>query len=93
MQRRVVRSVAAPAPYGTGADACRAGGCAHCSVSALRKIEGDERRPSHRLAERLAACLQVPAAERPSLVKIARGERRIDGLEELSAVALPAPVL
>ena len=66
--------------------------CAHCSVSALRKIEGDERRPSHRLAERLAACLQVPAAERPSLVKIARGERRIDGLEELSAVALPAPV-
>ena len=66
--------------------------CAHCSVSALRKIEGDERRPSHRLAERLAACLQVPAAERPSLVKIARGERRIDGLAELSAVALPAPV-
>ena len=66
--------------------------CAHCSVSALRKIEGDERRPSHRLAERLAACLQVPAAERPSLVKIARGEQRIDGLEELSAVALPAPV-
>ena len=51
--------------------------CAHCSVSALRKIEGDERRPSHRLAERLAACLQVPAAEPPSLVKIARGERRI----------------
>jgi hypothetical protein len=48
---------------------------------------------AHRTAaERLAACLQVPAAERPSLVKIARGERRIDGLEELSAVALPPPV-
>ena len=65
---------------------------AHCSVSALRKIEGDERRPSHRLAERLATCLQVPAAELPTLVKIARGERRIDGLEELSAVGLPPPV-
>lgn len=63
---------------------------AHCSVSALRKIEGDERRPSHRLAERLAACLQVPEAERASLVEIARGERRIDRLGEVSAVALPA---
>ncbi len=64
--------------------------CAHCSVSALRKVEGDERRPSHRLAERLAACLQVPAAERAALVEIARGERRIDRLGELSTVALPA---
>jgi TolB-like protein/Tfp pilus assembly protein PilF/DNA-binding XRE family transcriptional regulator len=63
--------------------------CAHCSVSALRKIEGDERRPSHRLAERLAACLQIPAAERASLVEIARGERRVDRLGELSAVAAP----
>ena len=64
---------------------------AHCSVSALRKIEGDERRPSHRLAERLAACLQVPAAEQASLVEIARGDRRIDRLRELSAVELPPP--
>ncbi len=66
---------------------------AHCSVSALRKIEGDERRPSHRLAERLAACLQVPAAEQASLVEIARGDRRIDRLSELSAVELPPPVI
>ena len=62
---------------------------AHCSVSALRKIEGDERRPSHRLAERLAACLQVPTDERPALIEIARGELRIDRLGELSSVALP----
>ncbi len=65
---------------------------AHCSVSALRKIEADERRPSHRLAERLAACLQVPPAERASLIEIARGERRIDWLERLSAVGLPPPL-
>src|SRR5512134_2152948 len=64
---------------------------ARCSVSALRKIEGDERRPSHRLAERLAACLQVPADERADLVEIARGERRVERLRELSAVALPPP--
>jgi TolB-like protein/Tfp pilus assembly protein PilF/DNA-binding XRE family transcriptional regulator len=62
---------------------------AHCSVSALRKIEADERRPSHRLAERLAACLQVPPTERPSLVEIARGERRIDRLDQLSTIGLP----
>ena len=62
---------------------------AHCSVSALRKIEGDERRPSHRLAERLAACLQVPADERPALIEIARGEVRMDRLGALSPVALP----
>jgi TolB-like protein/Tfp pilus assembly protein PilF/DNA-binding XRE family transcriptional regulator len=63
---------------------------AHCSVSALRKIEGDERRPSHRLAERLAACLQVPTDERPALIEIARGQLRMDRLGELSAVALPS---
>ena len=62
---------------------------AHCSVSALRKIEGDERRPSHRLAERLASCLQVPADERTALIEIARGQLRIDRLRELSPLALP----
>jgi TolB-like protein/Flp pilus assembly protein TadD len=65
--------------------------CAHCSVSALRKIEGDERRPSHRLAERLAACLQVPAAERAGLVEIARGARRADRLADVAPIVLPPP--
>ena len=61
---------------------------AHCSVSALRKIEGDERRPSHRLAERLTVCLEVPPAERSSLVEIARGTRRADRLDDIAPVAL-----
>ena len=65
--------------------------CAHCSVSALRKIESDERRPSHRLAERLAACLQVSSSERASLVEIARGERRLERLADVSPVSLPLP--
>jgi len=64
---------------------------AHCSVSALRKIESDERRPSHRLTERLAACLQVPFAERAGLLEIARGERRLERLADVSPVSLPAP--
>ena len=63
---------------------------AHCSVSALRKLESDERRPSQRLAERLAACLQIPAAERGRLISIARGEQRLDRLGELSPPALPS---
>jgi TolB-like protein/Tfp pilus assembly protein PilF/DNA-binding XRE family transcriptional regulator len=64
---------------------------AHCSVSALRKIESDERRPSHRLAERLAACLQVPSAERAGVVEIARGARRLERLADVSPLALPPP--
>ena len=66
----------------------------HCSISALRKIEQDERRPSHRLAERLAACLQIDAAERARFIEVARSERRVERLAGLSAPALaplPAP--
>lgn len=63
---------------------------AHCSVSALRKIESDERRPSRRLATRLAGCLQVDEAELADFVGIARGERRTDRLARVSAVALPS---
>ncbi len=46
--------------------------CAHCSVSAIRKIEADERRPSRETAEALANCLQIPPAERPAFLKAAR---------------------
>ncbi len=58
-----------------------------CSVSALRKIEQDERRPSFALAERLATHLQVTDAERARFLEIARGERRIEQLGEVGAVA------
>ena len=45
-----------------------------CSVSALRKIETDERHPSKQLAELLADVLDIPADEHTTFVKIARGE-------------------
>jgi adenylate cyclase len=64
---------------------------AHCSVSALRKIEQDERRPSRHLAERLAACLRVPANERSAFVEAARGLRPVDRLEAAPLAALPRP--
>ena len=45
-----------------------------CSVSALRKIETDQRHPSKQLAELLANALDIPQDGRASFVKIARGD-------------------
>ncbi|MCL4861409.1 MAG: helix-turn-helix domain-containing protein, partial [Caldilineaceae bacterium] len=64
--------------------------CVGCSVSSLRKIESDERRPSRQIAELLAQCLEIPPAEVPTFVKVARGVERVERLK--TAVPLPAPV-
>jgi predicted ATPase/DNA-binding XRE family transcriptional regulator len=56
-----------------------------CSVSALRKIEDGERRPSRQIAELLANALDLPPADRPAFFKVARGE--------LSLNRLPSPQL
>jgi predicted ATPase/transcriptional regulator with XRE-family HTH domain len=56
--------------------------CVGCSVSHLRKIEADERRPSRQIAELLAGCLRVPPEDRPTFVKVARG---VDHIERLGA--------
>jgi predicted ATPase/transcriptional regulator with XRE-family HTH domain len=63
-----------------------------CSVSALQKIELDERRPSRELAERMAVCLDVPPNERAAFVQIARGERLVEQLADSHPPAAPAPV-
>ncbi len=55
-----------------------------CSVSALRKIEDGERRPSAQIAELMANCLNIPTAERSTFVKVARGELNVDRLPPLS---------
>jgi len=51
-----------------------------CSVSALRKIEDGERRPSGQIAELLANCLNIAPAERSTFVNVARGEWSVDRL-------------
>jgi predicted ATPase/DNA-binding XRE family transcriptional regulator len=61
--------------------------CVGCSVSGLRKIEGDERRPSRQMAELLADCLRVPPDQRPVFVQVARGQLRVERL----GTSLPAP--
>src|SRR6266496_1051185 len=53
---------------------------AGCALGTLKKIETDERRPSRQLAERLADCLAIPAAERAAFVKAARAELATDQL-------------
>ncbi len=55
-----------------------------CSVSALRKIEDGERRPSVQIAELMANCLNIPPAERSTFVKVARGELSVDRLPPVS---------
>ena len=47
--------------------------CVGCSVSALRKIEADERRPSRQLAGLLAGCLAILPEKQPLFVDAARG--------------------
>jgi len=52
-----------------------------CSISTLRKIEADERRPSKQLAELIANALEVRMDERETFLRIARGELTIERLK------------
>lgn len=54
-----------------------------CTESAVRKIESDERRPSRRIAEKLADALRIPATERERFIETARGLSRVDRLEDV----------
>jgi predicted ATPase/transcriptional regulator with XRE-family HTH domain len=60
------------------------------SVSAIRKIEGDERRPSREVAQLMAQVLEIPADEQARFVKVARAELRTERLGELQSP--PPPV-
>jgi len=64
------------------------------SVFSIRKIESDERRPSRRLAERLATTLAVPDAERAAFLQASRVLRSLEGLvlDGLPAQEGAAPV-
>src|SRR5512135_2553797 len=53
-----------------------------CSIATIQKVEADERRPSRQIAELLAQHLAIPAAERVTFLRVARGELRVDRLAE-----------
>lgn len=56
-----------------------------CSLSAIRKIEKDARRPSRQIAELLALHLEVPPEERTLFIQTARGEGNLRRLGSASA--------
>ena len=45
-----------------------------CSIEAIRKLEAGTRKPSQQVAERLAACLEIPTDEREAFVLFARAQ-------------------
>jgi predicted ATPase/class 3 adenylate cyclase len=45
-----------------------------CVVGTIKKLEGDDRRPSRQMADRLADLLHIAAEERPAFLKAARAE-------------------
>jgi predicted ATPase/transcriptional regulator with XRE-family HTH domain len=55
-----------------------------CSVFALRKIEGGQRRPSKQLAGLLAAALQISEEEKPKFLRVARGELSLERIPSFS---------
>jgi predicted ATPase/transcriptional regulator with XRE-family HTH domain len=60
-----------------------------CSVSAILKIEADERRPSRQVAELLAQHLQIQADQIDLFLKVARKEKVVDSLGEVSVPTQP----
>jgi predicted ATPase/DNA-binding XRE family transcriptional regulator len=60
-----------------------------CSVSAILKIEADERRPSRQVAELLAQHLQIPADQTDLFLKVARKEKTADSLGEIAVSTQP----
>ncbi len=61
-----------------------------CSVALLRKIEDGERRPSTQIAELIAHILNIPAADRVTFVRVARGELNLERLPaNLNPVTVP----
>src|SRR5512132_332847 len=47
-----------------------------CSVSTIRKLEEEERRPSAQIAELLAEIFKIPTTERTAFLRFARGDWR-----------------
>ena len=62
-----------------------------CSLAAIKKIEGDERRPSRQIAERMADVLGVAASQREIFMEVARGVRSVDQLLLAHEPAIPTP--
>ena len=63
-----------------------------CSLETIRKIEGDARRPSRQIAERLAEHLGLAPDERTTFLQTARAELSAERLP-LASRSVPQPAL
>ncbi|MFZ5883414.1 MAG: tetratricopeptide repeat protein [Chloroflexota bacterium] len=63
---------------------------AGCSVFALRKIESGERRPSKQLAALLADALQISNDDKPTFIRVARGDLTLGRLRASQPDSHPA---
>ena len=61
-----------------------------CSVFAMRKIESGTRRPSKQLAACLAAALEIAEEDRPTFIRIARGELSLERMRSTAPLSKPA---
>ncbi|MCB0167200.1 MAG: AAA family ATPase [Anaerolineae bacterium] len=61
-----------------------------CSPVTVKKIERDERRPSHQIAELLADQLAIPDPDRDKFIRMARGEFVDPSLPAPKLISLPA---
>lgn len=52
-----------------------------CTLSMIKKIEGDQRRPSRQITERLAVALAIPRGEWERFLRAARAELAVDQLD------------
>jgi len=55
----------------------------NCSLSTIVKIESDQRRPSHQVAELLAKHLDIPESQAELFLKVARGLKAVDQMAPL----------
>lgn len=60
-----------------------------CSVSAIFKIESDERRPSRQITELLAKHLEIPPDQISLFMKIARKEKSAEYVEAIPSLSTP----
>ncbi len=74
---------------GLGMTQTQLGQRAGYSGETIRKVEADDRRPSHELAERLAEALKVPESDRAAFIRFARDE----GDEEVRVPSHASPPL
>lgn len=64
-----------------------------CAAITIRKIEGDQRRPSRQMAERLADSLAIPSGERQNFIESGLGLRPVDHLPLAQEPIEPAAVV